>query len=188
MKVSLIACVNEKLALGKNGDLLYHISPDLKNFRLLTEGRVVIMGRKTWDSLPNKCKPLPKRTNIVVSKTQGTPLTSNNEEEFLDEETPFVTSLEDALKVADMFTLNDDEEVFIIGGASLYQEAIEKRFADRIYLTEVQDDEIGDVYFPDIEKNVFWDLRFVTDYMDDGSDKHLRYRYKIFDSNSYSRP
>ena len=95
MKVSLIACVNSINALGKDGDLLYKISGDLRNFKLITKNSVVIMGRKTWESLP--VKPLPNRINIVISSKGQEYIPGENLEEISENEPLMLKSLGDAL-------------------------------------------------------------------------------------------
>lgn len=121
--------------IGYNNDLLYHISDDLKRFRALTTGNVVIMGRKTWESLPDAFRPLPHRENIVVSSNP-------------DYDAPgasVITSLEEALEYARTF----NKEIFIIGGSSLYASALP--FADQLHLTIIDGNRTADVFFPPFE-------------------------------------
>lgn len=130
-KITLIAAVAENRAIGYNNDLIYRLSADLKHFRLLTTGHTVLMGRKTFESLPKGA--LPNRRNIVVSRTVG---------EFPGCDT--YTSLEEALK-----NCAPEEKVFIIGGASVYAAACP--LADSLELTEVHaTPEKADVFFPEI--------------------------------------
>lgn len=130
MKINIIAAVARNRAIGYNGDMVYFIKEDLRRFRQLTTGHTVIMGRRTFHSLPKGA--LPNRRNIVLSRT----------------ETNFpscdvYTSLSEALKY-----IADNEEAFIIGGASLYKEGL--AVANRLYLTEI--DAVpphADVFFPE---------------------------------------
>ena len=130
MKINIIAAVARNRAIGYNGDMVYFIKEDLSRFRQLTTGHTVIMGRRTFHSLPKGA--LPNRRNIVLSRT----------------ETNFpgcdvYTSLSEALKY-----IADNEEAFIIGGASLYKEGL--AVANRLYLTEI--DAVpphADVFFPE---------------------------------------
>ncbi len=120
--IKIIVAVDKKGAIGKNNDLLYNIKEDLKNFKDLTSGNIVVMGRNTWDSLP--IKPLPNRTNIVLTKTlkgiDGAIVLSSFEE------------LEEYLKYT-------DKDVYIIGGASIYNQVIEKDMASEAHITFVDD-------------------------------------------------
>ena len=132
MKINIIAAVARNRAIGYNGDMVYFIKEDLRRFRQLTTGHTVIMGRRTFHSLPKGA--LPNRRNIVLSRT----------------ETNFpgcdvYTSLNEALK-----HIADNEEAFIIGGASLYKEGL--AVANRLYLTEI--DAVpphADVFFPEYD-------------------------------------
>ena len=163
MILSIIVAVNRKLAIGFENRLIYRVPNDLKRFKALTTGHTIIMGRKTFDSLPtNDLKrfkalttghtiimgrktfdslpkgALPNRRNIVLSRQE---LNIPGAECF--------HSLEEALK-----TCRTEEEVFIIGGASLYREALP--LADRLYLTEIEDaDQPADTFFPAIDLNVW---------------------------------
>jgi dihydrofolate reductase len=132
--ISIIAAIGKNRELGKDNKLLWHIPEDMERFKKLTTGQVVIMGRKTYQSLPKKFQPLPSRVNIVVTRNHAyTPLgcvTSN--------------SIEEAIKKAKEF----DKEIFIIGGASIYQQGI--KYADRLYLTLVNKEFTdADAFFPD---------------------------------------
>lgn len=122
-------------ALGKEGGLIWHIPEDMRRFKALTLGHPVIMGRKTWDSLPEKYRPLPGRTNIVVTRSQG----------FAAEGALVAHSIEEALRVARESP--GSEEICIIGGGEIYRLALP--FTDRLYLTLVDDDAEGDAYFPE---------------------------------------
>lgn len=132
MILSIIAAISDDLGIGMNNDLLWHIPEDLKRFKLLTLGKTVIMGKRTWDSLPRK--PLPGRKNIVI--------TDNRDEKIENAVTAY--SIEDALdKCA------GDEEVFIIGGGSVYKQFLP--LARRLYITHVHLKLPADVFFPKID-------------------------------------
>lgn len=136
MIISLIAAVGKNNELGKNNDLIWHLDGDLPFFRKVTTGKTVIMGRKTFESLP---KALPHRRNIVLS----------SDNTYVAEGAEVFTSKEKILE-----EVINDEEVFIIGGASVY--SLFLPFADRIYLTEAEaEDSEADVYFPDFDKSLF---------------------------------
>ena len=136
MILSLIAAVGRNNELGKNNSLIWRLDGDLPFFRRMTTGKTVIMGRKTFESLP---KALPNRRNIV--------LTSN--EEYEAEGAEVFTDFHKVLE-----SVKDEEEVFVIGGGKVY--SLFLPFADRIYLTEADaEDSEADVYFPELDKSLF---------------------------------
>ena len=133
--INIIACLDKEGAIGHQNQLLFHLRKDMERFRLLTTGHTIIMGRKTYESLPHGA--LPHRRNIVISHD-----TLNLKDCIV------CHSLEEALTLCeeDLSCINEDE-VFIIGGASVYKQALP--LADRMYLTIV--DKISpnaDTYFP----------------------------------------
>ncbi len=130
-RVSIIAAVGKNRELGKQNELIWRISPDLKRVKALTTGHPIIMGRKTYDSIGH---PLPNRTNIVISRAQ-----------ICIEGCLVYDSLEKGIESAKAI---DTEEIFIFGGASIYAEALP--LAHRLYLTIIHDtDTHADVFFPD---------------------------------------
>lgn len=132
--LSIIACISKKhRAIGYQNRLLYAIPSDMTRFRMLTTGHTIIMGRKTFESLPNGA--LPNRRNIVISKTR---------EQIAGCEV--FGSLEEALEARKEAA---EDECFIIGGASIYEQALP--FADKLYLTIVEKEpEHADTFFPEI--------------------------------------
>ncbi len=129
MTINIIAAVAENNAIGFQNKLLYWLPNDLKRFKALTTGHTIIMGRNTFESLPKGA--LPNRRNVVLSRTQS---------HFPGCDT--FQTLEDALQ-----SCGQDEEVFIIGGAHVYEQAI--HLADKLYLTEIADTpKHADVFFP----------------------------------------
>ena len=134
-RISAIAAIGKNTrALGKDGRLLWQIPEDMKRFKELTSGHPVIMGRKTWESIPAKFRPLPNRKNIVVTRNA----------DFKAEGAVIANSVEGAIAEAET---SNPEEIFIIGGAEIYRQALP--FADRLYLTLVESDAEGDAFFPD---------------------------------------
>ena len=128
--LTLIAAVARNGVIGRDNRLPWHLPADLKHFKALTTGHAVIMGRKTWESLPEKFRPLPGRQNIVVTRKAGYAAAGAN----------VVTSLADAVAAA------GGSEAFVIGGADLYVAALP--LADRLQLTEIDADYDGDTWFP----------------------------------------
>lgn len=135
--LSIIVAIAQNGAIGKDNDLLWHLSGDLKRFKQLTTGHPVVMGRKTWDSLPKR--PLPKRQNIVMT----------NNPDFEADGATVVHSVNDLFNV-----LKDcDDEVFVMGGAAIYKALLP--FCRRLYITRVYRDYEADVYFPTIDMSEF---------------------------------
>lgn len=134
--ISLIAAIGgEKRVIGKEGSLPWRIKEDLEHFKQTTMNHVVIMGRKTFDSIG---KPLPKRVNIVVTRSI----------DFAEEGVVTAYSFEDALSKA-YARANNKKEIFVIGGAEIYKEALP--YADKLYLTLIDGNFDGDTFFPEIK-------------------------------------
>lgn len=136
--ISLIAAIDERRGLGKNNQLLFKIPEDLRRFRKITEGHPVIMGRKTYESIG---KPLPDRTNIVITR----------DENLKAEGVVIVHSLDEALTYANKYVAaspwDANPEIFIIGGGEIFKQAIDK--GDKLYLTIVKGAYDADVFFPE---------------------------------------
>lgn len=137
MEKIIIAAKSENNVIGKDGDIPWYFPEDLKHFKEETMDSPVVMGRGTYESLPEDHKPLPGRTNIVLT-------TSNTD---YDESVEIANSLEEAWNIAS----KHGDEVYIIGGASIYKQTLET--ADRIILTEIHEKYEGDTYFPEIDKD-----------------------------------
>jgi len=140
MIVSLIAAISKNRVIGKNNDLPWRLPDDMKYFMKTTKGHCVIMGRKNYESIPHKFRPLPERTNIVVTR----------QKDYSAESCSVVHSLEDGLAIAKQ---KSEKEVFVIGGAEIYQLALPE--ANKLYLTEIDAKIEGDTYFPSFDKNIF---------------------------------
>lgn len=136
----IIACINQKRVLGNEGKLLYHIGNDLANFKRMTVGNVVIMGRKTFESLPNGV-PLKDRVNIIITTDEEYGVDAKFDNVYI------VHSVEDAVELCDAFF--SDKEVFVIGGESIYRQFMEKDLVGEMRLTIVNDDTEGDAVFPE---------------------------------------
>jgi dihydrofolate reductase len=145
--IAIIAAIGENNELGKDNQLLWHISDDLKRFKKITSGHTVIMGRKTFNSINNK--PLPNRRNIVI--TTGI--------DFKYDQIEIVHSADEALRKLDI-----NETAFIIGGASIYQLFLP--VTKMLYLTMVHKSFNADVFFPDFPKNEWLEIErfdFIAD-------------------------
>ncbi|MBE9467188.1 MAG: dihydrofolate reductase [Bacteroidetes bacterium] len=150
--ISIIVAIAKNYAIGKDNELLWHISNDLKRFKKLTSGHTVIMGQNTFDSLPNGA--LPNRTNVVITFNK-------------DLQIPgciMAYSIQDAIKKCD-----NNDEVFVIGGGSIYKQFFQ--FADKIYLTLVHENFDADTFFPKIELNK-WSIIEQTDFPTDDKSKY----------------
>lgn len=150
MSVSIIAAIGNNRVLGQNNELLWHISDDMKQFKTLTLGHPVIMGRKTFESIVAALgKPLPGRTNIIVTRNtnyKGPSFVSKTGDNSGESGFLVSTSIEDAIAYAKEI---DQEEIFVIGGGQIYAEALP--LADRLYLTLINDTKVGDTFFPAYE-------------------------------------
>jgi dihydrofolate reductase len=133
MIISLIAAVSENLVIGRDNDLPWHLPDDMKFFMQTTKGHHIIMGRKNYDSIPEKFRPLPNRTNIVVTRQPS----------FRAPGCIVVNAIERGLEIA---LRNGEREVFVIGGSDIY--ALAMPLAHRLYLTEIHTVIEGDTYFP----------------------------------------
>lgn len=139
---SLIVAIDQNNAIGKNNDMLCHLPNDLKHFKATTEGHTVIMGRKTFESLPKGA--LPNRRNIVISR--------NRDLSFPN--TEMCSSITDALSLIG----EDETEVFFMGGGDLYKQVIDD--ADKLYITHIHNSFDGaDTFFPAIDRTVWQAIR-----------------------------
>jgi dihydrofolate reductase len=137
MIISHIAAMARNRVIGRNNDLPWKLPDDMKFFMNTTKGHHVIMGRKNYDSLHDKYKPLPNRTNIVVTRQKN----------FNAPGCVVVNSIDDAIAIA---RKNNESEAFIIGGAEIYK--LSFPVANRIYLTEIHAEVQGDTYYPEFNK------------------------------------
>lgn len=135
MIVTIIAATAENKALGKNNDLVWDLPADMQFFKDTTRGHAVITGRRNYESIPEKYRPLKGRTNIVVSNNPNYPAPG----------AVVVTDLQNALQVAES---QGESEVFIIGGGQIYALALEENVVDKMYLTHVHGEFDADVFFP----------------------------------------
>ena len=156
--ISLIAAVGKNNELGLDNHLIFNIPGDLKFFRNTTLGKKVIMGRKIYESIG---KPLPKRINIVVSNSL--------------KETDGITIINSFEEVLEKY-LNSEEEVFIIGGESLYNYFI--NYAQNIYLTKVYANAVADKYFPSFDENNYNQTLLGENKENNLEYKHILYRRK----------
>lgn len=158
-QISIIVAIAENFAIGKNNDLLWHISDDLKHFKKITSHNPVIMGKKTFLSLP--IRPLPNRKNIVITDIP---------DEIINGCT-MAYSIEHAIEM-----METDKENFIIGGASVYSQFLP--YTDKLYLTRVHQSYDADVFFPKINFNE-WQKVFEEHHIDENNNG-LRFTFQEF--------
>jgi dihydrofolate reductase len=132
-EIVIIAAVAKNRVIGKDNRLLWHLPEDMAHFRALTAGHTVIMGRKTWESLPERFRPLPGRRNIVITRQAA----------YAAPGAELAGSLEKALELASTATV-----AFVIGGEQIYRQAM--AVADRLEITEVALEPEGDAWFPQV--------------------------------------
>jgi dihydrofolate reductase len=132
--VSLVVAHSSNYVIGSAGKLPWHLPGDMRNFRELTTGHTVVMGRKTFESLPDAYRPLPDRRNLVLSANPN----------YRAEGVEIYPTLEAVLQAA-------GEECFVIGGATIYRQALP--LAQRVYATHVEGTHEGDVFFPPLEEH-----------------------------------
>ena len=145
MFAKIVVAYDENRVIGNDGFIPWSIKEDLAHFKSVTIGGTVIMGRKTWDSLPDRFKPLPGRSNIVLTRNEN----------FDDDRCHFKSDLEEAINLIPF------GEVFIIGGAQIYQEALDQKLVDTIIASEVKGKHDGDTFFPEVHG---WDFEVVKEY------------------------
>lgn len=143
MKLSSIVAVSEKNVIGKDNSLIWHLPADMKFFKEKTTGHCVISGRKNYESIPEKFRPLPNRTNIIISR----------QADYLAPGAIIVGSINDAIERA---THTGDEEIFIIGGAEIFKQTM--HLVNRLYVTKIYHFFEGDVFFPLIDPGVWKEI------------------------------
>lgn len=167
----LIVCTNLVGAIGKDNKLLYHIKNDMDNFKRFTDGNTVIMGMNTYLSLPNQ-KPLKNRTNIV--------LTSNPKlctEKFGNTSVHFVNSINGAITLMRHLNIKN-EDVFVIGGSSIYNAFLDENLISEAYITLVEDKTEGDSYFP---LNIFSDSKWKNIYESlTQEENNIKFKFMIY--------
>ncbi len=161
MKISIVVAVSDNNAIGAGGALMWRLPRDMQYFKEITLGHHVLMGRKTWESLPEKFRPLPGRVNIVVTR----------QKDFKAEGCKIVPEVSEGIQFAKE---NGEHELMVIGGGEIYKQVFDK--ADKIYLTRVHHTFIdADTFSPVIEDN---DWVTVEKAEHDADEKH-QYRFDI---------
>lgn len=158
-RLSIIVAMAKNRVIGADNTLPWHLPADLKHFKALTMGHHIVMGRKTYESIG---KPLPGRTSVVVTRNAN----------YAQPGVVVVNSLEAAISAC-----GEDAEIFVIGGAELYRQAID--LADRIYLTEIDADISGDAHFTEFDRKLWQETERVSHAPDEKNLYH--YHFLVFD-------
>ena len=141
MIISMIAAVATNRVIGKDNDLVWRLPDDMKYFMETTQNHFVIMGRKNYESIPHKYRPLPNRVNIIVTR----------QDDYSAPDCVITNTIEEAIDYAKE---QNQEEVFVIGGGQIYKQALP--LAHKLYITEIKEHFDGDTYFPDFDHRQ-WD-------------------------------
>lgn len=152
MRISMIAAMTRNRVIGKDNDIPWHLPDDFKYFKKTTKGHFVIMGRKNFESLPHKFRPLPNRPNVIITR-KG---------QYDGEGSYVVNSLDKALELAQE---KGEPEAFIIGGGEIYKLGL--NVSDRIYLTEIDAEIEGDTFFPEFDKSTWKEISRIHHKADD---------------------
>ena len=156
MKISIIVAVAENNVIGKNNQLVWHLPTDTKYFKDKTNGHCIMTGRKNYESIPEKFRPLPNRTNIVVTRQKN----------YSAPGAVVVNTIEEAISTAKQ---KGEAECFIIGGAEIYRQTI--NLADKLYYTTIHHSFDGDAFFPELDLSK-WKLISKRDYQPDEKHKY----------------
>lgn len=146
MKISLIVAVADNGGIGKDNQLLWHLPVDMKHFKSTTSGHPIITGRKNYDSIPSKFRPLPNRDNIVVTRNHTLPYEEH-------EKLHLTHSIEEAIELCK--TLTHNGEIFVIGGGQIYKQCLDADIIDTMYVTHVHTQLEADTFFPEVNLEVW---------------------------------
>lgn len=161
-KVSLIVAMDNERGIGKNNDLMWNLPADMKFFKETTSGHIVVMGRRNYDSIPERFRPLPNRENAVLTRNAG----------FVAEGCEVFHSLEACLE---HYKNETERTVFIIGGGQIYKEALYLGVIDKMYITHVDHTFGADTFFPEFDASK-WEVETV---MEQGVDEKHPYAFVV---------
>ena len=162
-KINIIVAASNNMVIGKGNDLPWYLPTDLKRFKELTQNGYVIMGRKCWESIPDKFRPLPNRKNVVVSRN----------DDFAANGAIVINNLTNTLKFIKDEPL--DNKIFVIGGSQIYKEAF--KFADKLYLTRILEDVKGDVHLEVFDENEWG----VIEKSENIKENNITYRFEVYE-------
>lgn len=156
MKVSLVVAMDNERGIGKNNDLMWHLPADMKFFRETTTGHIVVTGRKNYDSIPERFRPLPNRENAVLTRNR-------------DYEAPGALIFSSLQECLDHYRDETDRTVFIIGGGQIYLEAMKLDVLDEMFITYVNHTYGADTFFPAFDESL-WNVETVFE--QEADEKH----------------
>jgi len=156
MKVSLIAAMDKDRGIGKNNDLMWHLPADMKFFKDTTKDQVVVMGRKNFDSIPDKYRPLPKRENVILTRNTS----------FQADNCKVMHSIEACMEA---YKNEEERTIFIIGGGEIYKLALDAGVVDEMYITHINHSYGADTFFPEFDLH---DWTVETIYSHEQDEKH----------------
>lgn len=162
--INIIVAMSTNFVIGKDNDLPWYLPTDLKYFKSTTKGHTVVMGRKCWESIPENFKPLSNRKNIVMSRDKS----------YSTEGALVLHDFEHLLKIHE----NSDEQVFVIGGAELYEEAF--KYATNLYLTQIYNHVEGDIILKGLNDKK-WCLKDASEIYNENG---LKFRFEYYEKNS----
>ena len=142
MQVSLIVAMDSNRGIGKNNDLMWHLPADMNFFKETTKNQIVVMGRKNYDSIPEKYRPLPNRLNVILTRNK----------DFKAENCLVFNSLNDCL---DHFKDEKERKVFIIGGGEIYKMALDSKCLNEMFITYVDGVFDADTFFPEFDESIW---------------------------------
>lgn len=138
MKVAIIVAMDLEKGIGKNNDLMWHLPADMKFFKETTTGHIVVMGRKNWDSIPSRFRPLVNRENVVLTRNKNFKMDN-------------CVVLHDLNEVWKKYKDEEKRTVFIIGGGEIYRQAMESNFVTEMYITHVNKMYNAETFFPEFD-------------------------------------
>ena len=148
----LIVAISSNRAIGKDNDLIWNLPADMRFFSETTKDSIVLMGRKNWDSIPAKYRPLPNRLNLVVTRDKS----------FLEEGCEIYHSIEEAINLYK----NDERDLYIIGGGQIYQYCLKEGLIDEMLVTHIDASFDADTFFPEISQEQ-WAIEVIQEYNKD---------------------
>ena len=166
--IAAVVCVDKNFGIGNKGELLVNIPEDMKSFKKITSNGAVIMGRKTWDSLPKK--PLPDRTNIIITKK------CKKQPKIWDDGTIHSNMKYIKAWLAKKDVIDNNNGIYVIGGGQIYSELLNS--CERVYITKVFTESKADTYFPNIDEKSEWEL---TESSEIKEHKGVQYQFCIYD-------
>ncbi len=172
MKVKLIVAKGKNDVIGKDNDLAWHLPADMRFFMQTTKGHIVLMGRKNWDSIPEKYRPLSNRINVVVTRNKS----------FSHPDCVVFHGIEDAIahykKQAEE---GEEKHLFIIGGGQIYKYCLDNNLLDELFITFIDESFDGDTYFPDFDESAW----HKTQIMHHDTDEKNKYPFDVY---HYTKP